>query len=621
MIDTSLIPNIELFIAQVPPLSYLPKSLISQIANNINIRYIPKGENIIDSQNNEHNLYIIRVGEVEQINPDGRLRAKLESGSIFGFSILNNKDEYCAFALENTLIYQVSYQMINDILKQYPEYIDYFSKETSTRLSIVAKNNILATSDNILMKSVSDVANPQIVLVDSKSSIQQTAQQMTKYRRSSAIIMDQDKIVGIVNDRDMTKQVVSKGINISAPVTSIMNPNPPTVTSNELVLNAVSLMMQHNIRSLPVLLDGKVHSILTAIDLLKYSSLQSIFIINNIFQVDSLEQLIELSQQKELIFTALIKSGATHNNIMKVMTLIADAFSQKLLQLAEEQLGSPPCSYVWNVLGSQARYEMHLLSDQDSSIIVERELSPEENMYFMKLSTFVIEGLEKCGYPKCDGNYTANHSQWCQPISQWKNYFEQWIINPEKEYLLHASVLMDFRPIHGNRELSDILHRHVTTLTQNNSRFLRFMTANAVRVKPPISIFRNFVLTKEGENKNKLNLKKRAISLLVDLARIYAFSTNLSETLSTEERFSRCYQLGVIDKLTLDNVLETYQFVCDMRFKHQLQKLQNNQNATNHISPDELTLLERNQLKDVFRLIAKFQEAAEIRFSQRGIIR
>jgi len=617
MVDTSLIPNIEIFISQVPPLNYLPNQILSQIAANISIRYIPKEESIVNSENSERNLYIIRIGEVEQINADGSLRAKLDTGCIFGFSILDNKDEYSAFALENTLIYQIDYQILIDILTPYPEYISYFSQETSTRLSTIAKTS----SDNVLMKTVSEVANQQIVLVDSQLSIQQVAQEMTKRRRSSAIIMEEEKILGIVNDRDMTKQVVSQGKDIGLPITEIMSRNPPTIAGNELVLNAVSLMMKYNIRSLPVLVNERVHSILTAIDLLKYSGLQSIFIVNNIFQVEHLSQLISLSQQKEIIFSSLIKGGANCNNIMKVMTLIADAFSQKLLLLAEEKLGNPPCSYVWNVLGSQARYEMHLLSDQDNAIIVERELTKQEEGYFSELSEFVVNGLDKCGYSLCDGHYMANNTLWCQPLSKWKEYFEKWIKNPESDYLLNASVLMDFRAIHGNKELSEKLQKYISTLTQNNTRLLLFMTANAIRVKPPISIFRNFVLTKEGENKNKLNLKKRAISLLVDLARIYAFSGDLLDTLSTEERFSACYKLGVIDKNTFDNVLEAYQFVCEMRFKHQHQELKTNQVITNYISPNELTLLERNQLKDVFRLISKFQEAAELRFSQRGIIR
>ncbi|HBO37841.1 MAG TPA: histidine kinase, partial [Pasteurellaceae bacterium] len=226
----------------------------------------------------------------------------------------------------------------------------------------------------------------------------------------------------------------------------------------------------------------------------------------------------------------------------------------------------------------------------------------------------------QCGYEYCTGNYMASNPRWCQTLSRWKQYFEEWVTHPELEGLLNASVLMDMRAIHGNAELVTGLHDYIVDLTQNNRRFLAFLTANSIRIKPPLSIFRSFVLTKEGENK-RLNLKKRAISLLVDLGRIYALAAGISRTMSTEERFNACYKTGFINKATLDNALGAYEFVCDMRFKYQLNCLQNQQLLSNYISPDELTSFERNHLKDAFRLIAKFQEAAEMRFSYRGIMR
>ncbi|MGQ0287439.1 DUF294 nucleotidyltransferase-like domain-containing protein [Pasteurellaceae bacterium 22721_9_1] len=621
MIDTSLIPNIELFIAQVPPLNYLPPEAIAQIASQIEIRYIPKGELIVSHTEQNPHLYIIRIGEVDQIDEKGDLRAKLEEGAIFGFSIFNRDDRYSAFALENTLIYQIAYPNLDAILKQYPEFVDYFSNNVSKRLSHVTKHHLSQGQNNVLMKTVAEVANAKVVRVESHTSIQATAQAMSKERRSSALVMQGNNLIGIVNDRDMTKKAIAQGMDISLPITEIMIENPPTIQSSDLVLNAVSIMMANNVRSLPVLLNGKVHSILTAIDLLKYTSLQSIFIVNQIFQAENIAQLLLLSQQRQDIFQSLVQSGAAYNNVMKVMTLIADAFSQKLLSLAEETFGPAPCAYSWNVLGSQARYEMHLFSDQDSSIITERELSDTEKDYFLQLAQFVVNGLAQCGYELCSGDYMANNPLWCQSLQQWKAYFDEWILNPEQQGLLNASVFMDIRTIHGDPVFAEKLQQHIATLTQSNKRFLAFMVANSVRVKPPISIFRNFVLSKDGEHKNQLNLKKRAINLLVDLGRIYAFAAGVSETLSTEQRFNRCYQLEIMNKETLDNALEAYQFVCDLRFKYQALALAEQQPASNYIAPDKLTLLERNHLKDAFRLIYKFQEAAEMRFSQKGIMR
>lgn len=621
--DTSLIPNIELFIATLFPFNQLPSSLVQRIASQIMIRYIPKGEAVIDEQSAVDFLYIIRIGEVEQIHQDGELRAKLEQGDIFGFSIFSphEKEKYCAYALENSLIYQIPYPCLSKILQEYPEYAAYFSPRTSTRLISIARSANLKNDDNIFMKKAIEVANPKVALVDVNSTIQQTAQEMQKQRRSSALVLENGKLIGIVNDRDMTKKVVAMGLDIHQSIRQIMAPNPPTIAPSDLILDAVSLMMQHNIRSLPIVIDRQILGILTATDLVRYNSIQSIFIINRIFQANTLPLLIEVAQQQKTLFIALMQNGTSYNTIMKVMTLIADAFNRKLLMMAEHQFGEPPCAYAWVVSGSQARYEMHLLSDQDNFIITERSLNETEQAYFAQLAEFVNQGLDLCGYAYCSGNFMASNPKWCISLTQWKENFNQWVRTPELESLLNTSVLMDMRALYGETNLVEQLQDHITELVKNNKRFLSFLVANSTKITPPLSIFRNFVLIKEGENKNKLNLKKRAISLLVDLGRIYALAAGISNALSTEQRFIRCQELALIDKTTLDNALGAYECVCDIRFKYQRISLQNQQPISNHIDPSELTTFERQHLKDVFRLIAQFQEAAQLRFSQRGMMR
>ena len=66
------------------------------------------------------------------------------------------------------------------------------------------------------------------------------------------------------------------------------------------------------------------------------------------------------------------------SRIAQMMTLIADAFTRRLLQLAERELGAPPCNYAWLVAGSQARGEMHPFSDQDNALVLAREVEVQE---------------------------------------------------------------------------------------------------------------------------------------------------------------------------------------------------------------------------------------------------
>lgn len=82
---------------------------------------------------------------------------------------------------------------------------------------------------------------------------------------------------------------------------------------------------------------------MTATDLVKYHNVQSIFIINHIFQANSLPLLIEVAKQQQGVFSALIES-ASFDNVMKVMTLIADAFHQ-IINDGGASICAPPCGY------------------------------------------------------------------------------------------------------------------------------------------------------------------------------------------------------------------------------------------------------------------------------------
>lgn len=57
-----------------------------------------------------------------------------------------------------------------------------------------------------------------------------------------------------------------------------------------------------------------------------------------------------------------------------------------------------------------------------------------------------------------------------------------------------------------------------------------------------------------------------------------------------------------------------------VRFKHQSEAAVNGGLQDNLIAPDKLTAFERNHLKDAFRIIARYQEAAQQRFHAAGIL-
>ena len=86
------------------------------------------------------------------------------------------------------------------------------------------------------------------------------------------------------------------------------------------------------------------------------------------------------------------------------------------------------------------------------------------------------------------------------------------------------------------------------------------MVANSTRVSPPLGLFRQFVLTKYGENRDVLNIKKEAVSLIVDLSRIYAMNADCLLA-DTNTRLTVAAERGIISQASKQELQEALEFI------------------------------------------------------------
>ncbi|MCG6302678.1 DUF294 nucleotidyltransferase-like domain-containing protein [Vibrio vulnificus] len=616
---TSVTPNIVDFLIRIDPFDKLPKALVESLANSVQIKYLVKGETISFSSLCETRyLYIIRTGAIEQRTPTGELRARLGHEDQFGFTFLAPLDSaengYQAEAIEDALLYLIPHHELKKVCDSHPEFADYFAAQANLRLSSAVNFVCQKEEKGLFFRTVGEIASENIAIVSVTDSIRDVARTMCgKQRSSCAVVMDGNDIVGLVTDRDMTTSVVALERDVSDSIETVMTLNPVLIESDAKVIQAISLMLQYNIRCLPVVNNGKVSGLLTTTHLVHNHRTQSLFLIEKIKYASSINALAALKEERQTIFQALVESGVSAEIQGKVMSMIMDAFTRRLIQLNEEVLGPPPCDYAWMVAGSHARNEVHMLSDQDSAIVLSDDATDEHKLYFTHLAMRVCNGLAACGYPLCDGKYMAASPKWCQPVSRWKEYYQKWVASPEYNKLLSISVFLEVRSVHGNRELVEQIQQHLHHCIQRSANFIPALVRDAIDTQPPLGIFNHLVLEKGGQNSNTLNIKKYALNLIIDLARIFSLSAGGSLT-GTEERFRFAAEHGTLSKGSCDNIIGAYRFITQVRFRHQLNAILAGKTPDNHISPDEFSSFERKHLKDAFKIISEMQDVAKLKF-------
>ena len=131
------------------------------------------------------------------------------------------------------------------------------------------------------MISVQDIMTKDVVAVDENMTALDAARLMTEKGIGSLIIEKDHAPVGIISERDFVKKICLKDMQPSTiNVGSIMSKIQTYASPDTPVDVAVQRMVNHKIRRLPVISDGKVIGIITVTDLAKH--LRTILLIEGI---------------------------------------------------------------------------------------------------------------------------------------------------------------------------------------------------------------------------------------------------------------------------------------------------------------------------------------------------
>jgi CBS domain-containing protein len=459
------------------------------------------------------------------------------------------------------------------------------------------------------------------VKVPVTATIDETAQVMRQKRVSSVLVYHeperrQQKLIGIVTDRDLRNRVIAKDLDLNDSVSDIMTENPVTVNSSDFVFKALLQMARYNVHHMPVMADNRLAGMITTTDLTRAHTCPTVSIIGDIYKHTDIDRIKEVTAKIPELLVNLIASGATAMSLGHLITSITDAVTIRLLELAEKRLGPAPVAYAWVAAGSQAREEQIAKTDQDNILILADDYIPKaHSKYFSLLARHVCDGLNACGYIYCPGDMMATNYDWRQPLKVWKKNFNQWIDRPEPEALMLTSVFFDLRCIYGHRSLFQDLRNHVLGKTCDNQIFLAHMTMNALSHQPPLGFFRNFILIKGGEHDQTFDIKLNGIVPIVDLVRVYALARRSSAT-NTLDRLDLMKSSNVISKETAWDLHDALEFINNLRVQHQARQVRAGKKMDNFVSPDTLSHGDRSRLKEAFLVIRNMQSVMKYRYQR-----
>jgi len=598
--------EVRAFLLEHPPFDALADEDLDRVVASVEIEHFAPGTVILQQAGAAAtHLFVVRKGEVEILD-DARVIDLVGEGEVFGmWSLLGHVAPMASVrAAEDTLCYLIDAGVASEVLRT-GEGIAFVAASVRRRVARVDAA-LSADIDPVRYHDVGAIVRRPPVTCEPSTPVADAAALMARERISSLLIPTPDGGVGILTDRDLRSRVVAERRGGDTPVAELMTPRAETVRADAMVGEVLLRMLEGGFHHLPVEdVGGRVIGVVTDTDLMGVGRETPFALKSAVERAGDRDEVVEALRGLPRVVATLVESSADPVDVGHVIAFSIDAGTRRLLHLGIEELGDPPVRWTWLALGSAARQEQSMRTDQDHALSFEGDRGEAERA-LAPLAEFVTAGLESAGFARCEANVMATNDALRLPLQDWVARFDHWMNEQSAKASEQLSIVFDFRAVDGDPRAEAALNAAMATAVDHPT-FLRHLTRRALDLKPPIGFTRGLVLEHGGKHPGTVDLKHGGIVIIGNIARAHAIRSGVTAK-RTLERLRAAEGLGAIDAETREGLEESFRFLWEVRLRHHVDRWRAGKDPDDFVDPDELGAVARNGLKEAFRIIARAQK-------------
>ncbi|MDM8350796.1 putative nucleotidyltransferase substrate binding domain-containing protein [Pseudomonas sp. sp1636] len=617
------------FLHKYPPFNQMDMAHLAYLVENCQLRFYSAGETIIKpSDGPVEYFYIVKQGHVHGERPHSAKRGsettfEIASGECFPLAALigerATRTEH--LAAEDTFCLLLSKPAFVKLFALSNPFRDFALRGVSSLLDQVNQQVQMRAVESLgaqysLDSRLGELAMRQPISCPPATPLRTAVQLMHEQHVGCIVIVDAAlKPLGIFTLRDL-RRVIADGSSLEQPIASLMTLEPFYLPPDASAFEAAIAMTERHIAHICLVEHERLCGVVSERDLFSLQRVDLVHLARTIRHAGSVETLAALRSDIQQLVERMLAHGASSTQITHIITLFNDHTVCRVIELTLEDLGNPGVPFTWLCFGSEGRREQTLHTDQDNGILFEASdaaSAADMRRRLLPLAVEINQRLAQCGFTLCKGNIMAGNPELCLSRHEWTRRFTSFIDEATPENLLKSSIYFDLRVVWGDPYGCDLLRQNLLKQVAGNSLFQRMMAENALRQRPPVGRFRDFVVARKGAEKDTLDLKVQGLTPFVDGARLLALAHDI-EACNTLERLRELIAKGVIEPLDGAAYEEAYHFIQQTRMQqHQLQA-QQDRPYSNRIDPDRLNQLDRRILREAFRQAQRLQSSLALRY-------
>ncbi|WP_460417953.1 putative nucleotidyltransferase substrate binding domain-containing protein [Pseudomonas sp. microsymbiont 2] len=631
---TAVLQNIQgtlQFLQRFPPFNQMEHNHLAFLVEQCQLRFYAAGESIIKPADGpvEH-FYIVKQGQVvgerhHVTRPGTETTFEITSGECFPLAALlgerATRTEHLAG--DDTFCLQLNKAAFIRLFSMSEAFRDFALRGVSSLLDQVNQQvrqravETLGTQYS-LNTPLGELALRHPVVCTADTPLREAVRLMHEQQVGSIVIIDERRYpIGIFTLRDLRQVVADASAELTAPVERHMTARPFHLSPQASAFDAAMAMTERHIAHVCLVDNQRLCGVISERDLFSLQRVDLVHLARTIRHAPRLDTLVALRGEIGQLVERMLAHGASSTQITQIITLLNDHTVCRVIELAMAERGDPGVPFSWLCFGSEGRREQTLHTDQDNGILFEARDSVEADAIRAKLlplAQYINHNLAQCGFTLCKGNVMAGNPELCLSRSEWARRFAGFVREASPENLLGSSIYFDLRVVWGDEQGCEQLRQSLLEQVADNRIFQRMLADNALRQRPPVGRLRDFVLTRQGDDKAAtLDLKVQGLTPFVDGARLLALANGI-KACNTLERLRQLVDKGVIEALDGAAYEEAYHFIQQTRMQQHQRQSRDHQPYSNRLDPDSLNHLDRRILRESLRQAQRLQSSLALRY-------
>ena len=600
------------FISNIHPFNNLNTFELDDLVEDLDIVYF-KANSIVQAQDsNPEFLYFVLKGLIQEINDDEVLSV-YSKGEIFdSVSLIKNHSKNSFVAIEESICYALKKERFMQILSSNQQLENYFFQSISDKLN----NNILNEKNkdmaNIMIAKVKDAKVHKAVVVDTNKTIYEAAKIIKQEKIPTLLLKDEDGEMYIVTDSDFRQKVILNRMDYDDLVVKIASKGLIYINEDDFLFNAQLQMAKHGLKRVVVKNDhDEIVGILDQISLSSFFATNTFAVSNQIINAETLDELKEASHSFIKIIKSLNAKGVKIEFISKLINQLNKKLLDKLYKiLAPKELIGKSCLVV---MGSEGRAEQILRTDQDNALIISDDCSISEEK-LREFTHLFTETLVDFGFPRCEGNIMVSNPYWCRKQSDFKELIYEWVNSPSGDNFMNFAIFYDALCVSGDIEIIKELKNYLFKISSNSQSFYTNFARVINSFDVPLGFFDGFVFnSKDEKHKDEIDIKRGGIFIIVQGIRSLSIQNRVLNT-NTIKRINSLKELKVLDDESAKELIMAFNILNSLKLKASLEKLDKKEKIDNFVNPNRLTIMEKDLLKDSFKIVNKLKKRLENHF-------